>query len=55
MFSVNIAVRPQMAGDVTWHRSWISMRGLSRLLMFFISFHVMASVGPQMPLHQYRK
>src|ERR1017187_6798197 len=55
MFSVNIAERTQSAGDVTWQRNLISIRGLSRLFMFFISFHVMASLGQQMPLYQYRK
>ena len=28
----------QTAGDETWHRSFISIRGLSRRFMFFISF-----------------
>ena len=37
MFSVYIALRIQSAGDVTWHRSLISIRGLSRRLMFFIA------------------
>ena len=37
MFSVYIAVRIQSAGEVTWHRSLISIRGLSRLFMFRIS------------------
>jgi hypothetical protein len=45
MFSVYIALRTHSAGDVTWHRSFISMRGLSRLLMFFMSFDDMASLG----------
>ncbi len=36
MFSVYIALRIHSAGEVTWHRSLISMRGLSRRLMFFI-------------------
>jgi hypothetical protein len=55
MFSVNIAARTHSAGDMTWHRSLISIRGLSRLLIFFISYHVKASLGPQMPRYQYRK
>ena len=55
MFSVNMADRTHSAGEVTWHRNLMSIRGLSRLLMFFISFHVTASLGPQMPRYQYRK
>ena len=39
MFSVYIALCTQSAGEVTWHRSLISIRGLSRRLMFFISLH----------------
>ena len=38
MFSVYIAPRAQSAGDVTWHRSLISIRGLSRRLIFFIAW-----------------
>jgi hypothetical protein len=38
MFSVSIALRTQSAGEVTWHRSLISIRGLSRLFIFRISF-----------------
>jgi hypothetical protein len=38
MFSVYKALRPQSAGDVTWHRSWISILGLSRRLIFFMRF-----------------
>ena len=37
MFSVAIGLRDHRAGDVTWHRSLISMRGLSRRLIFRIS------------------
>ena len=32
MFSVYIALCIQSAGEVTWHRSLISIRGLSRLI-----------------------
>jgi len=45
MFSVYIELRTHRAGEVTWHWSLISMRGLSRLLMFFISFDVMANLA----------
>jgi hypothetical protein len=38
MFSVYIALFTQSAGDETWHRSLMAIRGLSRRLMFFISF-----------------
>jgi len=37
IFCVEIAFRTHKAGEVTWQRSFISIRGLSRLLMFFIS------------------
>jgi len=33
-----MALRIHNAGEVTWHRSLISMRGLSRLFMFLICF-----------------
>ena len=50
MFSVYIALRIQSAGDVTWHRSLISMRGLSRRLMFFISLaSTLANLALQVP------
>jgi hypothetical protein len=50
-----MALRTQRAGDVTWHRSLISILGLSRLLMFFMGFDVTASLGFWKPLYQYRK
>src|ERR1700730_12257423 len=37
MFSVYMSPRVQSAGEVTWHRSFMSIRGLSRLLIVFIS------------------
>jgi len=37
MFFRRIALRNHSAGDVTWHRSLISIRGLSRLFIFLIS------------------
>jgi hypothetical protein len=38
MFSVYIALCIHTAGDDTWHRSRMSIRGLSRRLIVFISF-----------------
>ena len=37
MFSVCASVFVQRAGEVTWHRNFTSIRGLSRLLICFIS------------------
>src|SRR5581483_2893364 len=36
MFSVCMADGAHRAGEVIWHRSLMSIRGLSRLLIFFI-------------------
>src|SRR5262245_39231887 len=36
MFSVFMSLRIQIAGELTWHRSLMSMRGFSRRLIFFI-------------------
>src|ERR1035437_4926321 len=47
MFSVYMALCIQSAGDETWHDSLISIRRLSRRLMFFISF---ASTLPNLAL-----
>ena len=37
MFSVYIALCIQSAGELTWHLSLISIRGLSRLFIFRMS------------------
>jgi hypothetical protein len=51
MFSVDIALRNHSAGEVTWHRSLISIRGLSRLFIFLISVGstTMATLAPAAP------
>ena len=56
MFSVYIALRIHSAGDETWHRSLISIRGLSRLFMFRISFgSTIREFSAEAQRHQYRK
>src|SRR5579863_7100460 len=56
MFSVYIALRTQSAGDVTWHRSLISIRGLSLLLIFLICLNLtLPNLALKAGQHQYRK
>ena len=55
MFSVYMAPRVQSAGEVTWHRSLMSIRGLSRLLIVFISVVRHQDFSARGPRHQYRK
>src|SRR4051812_33311514 len=55
MFSVYIALLIQRAGDVTWHRSLTSMRGLSRRLIFLIAVHSTLEFSAGTLGQQYRK
>ena len=56
MFSVYIALCIHSAGDVTWHRSLISIRGLSRLFMVFICLGFdTGEFSSRSARHQYRK
>ncbi len=56
MFSVYIEPRTHSAGEVTWHRSFISILGLSRRFIFFISARFdTLDFSPRWQEHQYRK
>src|SRR5579862_1739829 len=55
MFSVYMALRAHNAGEVTWHQSWISIRGLSRRLIFLIGPADTGEFSVPTQSHQYRK